>query len=130
MPTTYQNFNERFPGLEFDWFAVDATGNIGLFSTAGFGPVPIEVQTHFQEYDRVAAHIDWRVPEVWQESAKHGLFVFDWQHWEGPYLKMEQPVSEVEAAFKQQILQIPNLLVFDVIFSEVQSVEVEESEKD
>jgi hypothetical protein len=57
-------------------------------------------------------------------------FVFDWQHWEGPYLKMEQPVSEMEAAFKQQILQIPNLLVFDVIFSEVQSVEVEESEKD
>jgi hypothetical protein len=129
MPATYQDFNERFPGLEFDWFAADTEGNIALFSTAGFGPVPVEVQSHFQDYDRVAAHIDWRVLEIWQECAKHGLFVFDWQHWKGPYLKMEQPLGEMEAAFKQQILQIPNLIVFDVIFDEVESIEVAEGEK-
>jgi hypothetical protein len=31
---------EAFEGGEFDWFAVDAAGHVGHFSTAGYGPVP------------------------------------------------------------------------------------------
>jgi hypothetical protein len=124
MATTYQSFDERFPGLEFDWFALDAAGNIGLFSSAGFGPVPTTVQLHFQMHDHAATHLDWRAPEVWKACAEQGLFVFDWQHWNGPYLKLEQPLGELDAAFKDQILQIPQLTVFDLHFGEVASIEV------
>ena len=132
MLATYKDFNERFPGLEFDWFALDAEGNIGLFSTAGFGPVPAEVQLYFQDHDRVAFHTGWLDSEAWQEwkeYAKHGLFVFDWQHWKGPYLKLEQPLCKMEESFKQQILQIPSLPVFDVTFGVVETIAVEESKE-
>jgi hypothetical protein len=129
VPDSYKDFSERFPGLEFDWFALDAEGNIGLFSSAGFGPVPANVQLHFLGHDQAASQIDWRVPEVWKECASHGLFVFDWQHWNGPYLKVEQPTSEIEAAFKHQILQIPGLPVFKVTFGAVESIFVEEDKE-
>jgi hypothetical protein len=32
-----------FCGIEFDWFAVDATGAIGLFATGGWGDIPVAV---------------------------------------------------------------------------------------
>ena len=58
MSTTHETFSERFPGFEFDWFAQDAEGNIALFSTGGFGPVPSTVQAHFQGHDSAVSSID------------------------------------------------------------------------
>jgi hypothetical protein len=124
MHPTYQHFEERFPGFEFDWFALDEAGRIGLFSSAGFGPVPASVQLQFQQHDRAAAHLDWRVLEMEQVCAEQGLFLFDWQHWQGPYLKLAEPIREMEAAFRQQILQIPALLVFPVSFPAVKSMQL------
>ena len=124
MSDSPHDFNERFPGLEFDWFAMDVERNIGLFSTAGFGQVPGNVQLHFQDHDRAASHIDWRAADVWKECARYGLFVFDWQHWKGPYLKMAAPEKEMEPALKQQILQIPGLPVFKGTFDAVESIPV------
>lgn len=127
MAPAYQTFNERFPGLEFDWFAIDEEGNIGLFSTAGFGPVPANVQLHFQAHDQAASAIDWRVPVVWKECASRGLFVFDWQHWQGPYHKEEAPLGAMNMAFKRQILDIPELPFFKGCFHQIAGVEVAES---
>jgi hypothetical protein len=124
MLATYQSFEERFPGLEFDWFALDAEGHIGLFSSAGFGPVPPSVQLHFQEHDRAAFHLDWRVLAMEQACAECGLFLFDWQHWQGPYLKLAQPLQEMNAALRQQILHIPELMVFARSFATVKSIQV------
>ncbi|TDN39139.1 hypothetical protein E4631_24155 [Hymenobacter sp. UV11] len=123
MLPTYQNFDARFPGLEFDWFALDAEGRIGLFSSAGFGPVPASVQLHFQEHDRAASHIDWRVLTMEQACGEAGLFLFDWKHWQGPYLKLAQPLAEMNTAFRQQIFQIPELIVFAVSFAAVTGIE-------
>jgi hypothetical protein len=127
MLPAYHHFNERFPGLEFDWFASDAEGNIGLFSTAGFGPVPDEVQLHFQGHDQVAALLDWRVPQVWKECASRGLFVFDWQHWQGPYRKEESPLGALAPAFKRHILSIPKLPFFKGSFQQIRGIAVQES---
>jgi hypothetical protein len=38
-------------GIEFDWFAVDRNGFVGLFSSAGNGPVPTSVVAHASELD-------------------------------------------------------------------------------
>jgi hypothetical protein len=121
-----QDFNNRFPGLEFDWFALDAEGSIGLFSTAGFGPVPTNVQLHFRSHDQTVRLFDLYELE---KCGRYGLFVFDWQHWQGPYLKMEQPRSPVAISFKQHILQIPSLPIFNMVFASVESIVVEESDK-
>jgi hypothetical protein len=120
------DFSKRFPGLEFDWFALDAEGNIGLFSTAGFGPVPSNVRLHFRAHDQAFRHFDLYEFEA---CGRHGLPVFDWQHWEGPYVKLEQPTSPMAIAFKQHILQIPDLPVFDVVFAAVESIAVAEGDK-
>lgn len=120
------DFDKRFPGLEFDWFALDAEANIGMFSTAGSGPVPANVRPHFRAHDQASHHFDLYQLE---ECGRYGLIVFDWQHWEGPYLKMQQPLSAVDIAFKQHILQIPDLPVFDVVFASVESIAVAEDGK-
>ena len=57
-PTPAKPFSERFPGFEFDWFAQDAEGNLALLSTGGSGPVPSNVQVHYQGYDRAASSIE------------------------------------------------------------------------
>ena len=80
MTVPSQAFNERFAGLEFDWFAQDAEGNIGFFSTGGLGAVPLNVLPHFQHHERAARRID--LPhagslDVWQDVAQQGLYVFD-----------------------------------------------------
>ena len=104
-----------FEGVEFDWFAVDAVGHIGHFSTAGWGPVPLRV------LDRLdAAHTDalWslgkrllELPVVgqatghrpgrmddWLELARRGLFCFDWQqNFSGPYQRIATPSIPVRA---------------------------------
>ncbi|MDF7815222.1 hypothetical protein [Hymenobacter sp. YC55] len=100
-------FSERFCGLEFDWFAQDAEGNIGLFSTAGLGPVPRNVPPHFQDHDRAALSID--LPPtgslaVWEDFARQGLYVFDWQPHQGPYRKLKQPEGDMPAALRQDVL--------------------------
>lgn len=124
MLPTYHHFDERFPGLEFNWFALDAQGQMGLFSSAGFGPVPASVQLHFQAHDQAAFQLDWSVLKMEQVGTELGLFLFDWQHWKGPYLKLAQPVGEMNAAFKQQILQIPELIIFPMSFTAVESIQV------
>lgn len=75
MPTTHDTFSERFSGLEFDWFAQDAEGDIALFSTGGLGPVPPSVQPHFQSHDRAALSIE--LPhagslDVWKDLPARG----------------------------------------------------------
>jgi hypothetical protein len=119
-PPANQTFDERFPGFEFDWFAVDAEENIGLFSSAGFGPVPANVQLHFEDHDRAALSI--ALPhagslDIWKDFARMGLYVFDWQHWQGPYRKQEAPLGAMDGAFKRQILGIPELPFFMALFN-------------
>jgi hypothetical protein len=130
MPTTSQPFSERFPGLEFDWFARDAEGNVGFFSTGGVGPVPTNVQPHFQSHDHAALSID--LPhagslEVWKDVARQGLYVFDWQPHAGPYRKLKQPAGEMPAALHYQILQIADLPFFNGVFRQVEGIAVEEN---
>jgi hypothetical protein len=99
---------EAFEGGEFDWFAVDAVGHVGHFSTAGFGPVPMPILERLdaaQEHDlwslgtrlldlpeagTASGHLPGRIDE-WLELARRGLYGFDWKHWSGPYLRAATP---------------------------------------
>jgi len=132
MPTTHETFNERFPGFEFDWFAQDVEGNIALFSTGGFGPVPSTVQAHFQGHDSAVSSIDvphWGSLTIWKDYARQGLFVFDWVPNVGPYRLMEQPEGKISAALQHLLLQITELPLFNGVFRLADSIAVEEDDE-
>ena len=132
IPTSPEPFSERFPGLEFDWFAQDAEGNIALFSTGGFGPVPSNVQLHYQGHDRAASSIElpqWGSLNVWKDYARQGLYVFDWVPNTGPYRQLEQPDGEMSAVLQQLLLQIAVLPQFTGVFRLVTNIAVEEDDE-
>ncbi len=65
-----------FYGYEFDWYAVDQEGQIGVFSTAGFGPIPQAVQLHYQDHLDISDQIhqpSMGTPDVWKDFYKSRL---------------------------------------------------------
>ena len=96
-------------GTEFDWFAVDSDGHVGHFSSAGFGQVPKVAEANAELHDRVLELLQ-KAPasgkssfergvgkgcEDWLKIAQHGIFSFDWKHWNGPYARIATPASPV-----------------------------------
>ena len=95
-------------GEEFDWFAVDARGCVGHFSTAGFGPLPSRLLERLDGGRRDAVwNLGARIlalPVIgtatvhlrgergdWLAQARRGLFSYDWRHWKGPYRRAATP---------------------------------------
>ena len=103
---------ENFWGMEFDWFALDSAGNIGIFSFGGYGFIPEEVLAHHASHSHLADVIP--LPhlgslQIWQDFAEAGLFVYDWNEYKGPYLRKAEPTKPIDAALKDRILQIEGL---------------------
>jgi hypothetical protein len=136
---------EVFEGGEFDWFAVDADGHVGHFSTAGYGPVPLPVLERLDaarldelwslgerlldlpEVGQATGHLPGRIDD-WLQLARRGLFGFDWKHWSGPYLRAATPSVAVSVADlpadRQQLVRLVEWA--GVRFPEVESVRPEE----
>ena len=80
-------------GLEFDWFACDETGQLGVFTSAGSGFIPATVFASTEApYNSVIAvlAIKGTVPAIqvftgngryndWLDFATRGLFAYDFQ---------------------------------------------------
>jgi hypothetical protein len=119
---------DAFEGYEFDWFAQDASGALALFSTAGWGEIPVEVIRHAEAHRTVTVNIaqpSIGTVNVWQDYAQVGLYVFDWQHWVGPYAKEVSPALPIAASLRNEVLGIPELPQLPLLFSEVASVRIE-----
>jgi hypothetical protein len=136
---------EAFEGGEFDWFAVDAAGHVGHFSTAGYGPVPRPVLDRLDAAQAdplwslgerllelpvigtATGHLPGRIDD-WLELARRGLFGFDWKHWSGPYLRAATPSVPVGiAALPTDLQSLVRLVVMPgVRFAELESVRPEE----
>jgi hypothetical protein len=78
---------------ELDWFAVDNTGQLGVFTAVGFAPIPYTVKASLENYIKLKEIID-ELPTVtsaklnslekgnfenWLSYASKGLFAFDFQ---------------------------------------------------
>lgn len=117
-----------FEGYEFDWFAQDTTGALALFSTAGWGEIPVEVIRHAEAHRAVIATIaqpSSNTSDVWQDYAQVGLYVFDWQHWDGPYEQVAVPLVATPPSLREVILQLPDLPQLPLWFSEARAVKIE-----
>ena len=120
-------------GREFDWFAIDANGHVGHFSTAGCGPIPVPILLHLDEAETLPArilelpligtaegHISGRIDD-WLEMARRGLHSFDAAS--GSYTRLATPsaalhVSALPAPVAEQLLRFERavfagLLEFD-----------------
>jgi hypothetical protein len=98
----------QIEGYEFDWFAIDAEGRVGHFSTAGEGLVPKVVLEHITETESLTQEL-LRLPVTgkanghlpgnindWLEMAGRGVYSFDWQHSNGAYRLAATPSSELQ----------------------------------
>jgi len=95
-------------GTELDWFAVDSDDFLALMSSAGYGPIPDCVFERFDEQrcigEFLAGLVGHRLMDDWDGTvlslSRSGVFVYDWKHWDGPYLRQGTP------AIPQQIGQL------------------------
>lgn len=135
---------EAFEGREFDWFAVDAGDNVGHFSTAGYGAVPLTILSRLDatQMDELwtlgeqllklpvvgeaTGHLPGRIDD-WLEFARRGFFGFDWQHWTGPYRRAATPSVPVSVeALPIELQRMVRLIELPgVRFAELQSVQPE-----
>jgi hypothetical protein len=62
-------FEHPRPGEQLDWLAVDLGGRLGVFSTRGYGPVPLSVASHLDLARGAVSRLG---------SLRAGLFEFEW----------------------------------------------------
>ena len=61
---------EDFWGQEFDWLAVDAAGNVGIFCFGGYGFIPEQVLAHHEAHTSIAENVPlphWGSLRVWED---------------------------------------------------------------
>jgi len=117
----------KYRGVEFDWFAKDQNDQIGLFSTAGYGPIPEVVITQGELHNSISSKFETPnqgSENIWLDFAAYGLYVFDWQTHDGPYLKEASPAKVIDPSLREQILSIPDIPVLDIVFDSTAEVEI------
>jgi len=110
---------EYLYGLEFDWFALDNNNNIALISSAGFGDIPNAVIQNYEAYNNISEmfstpHIG--TTQIWDDYANYGLFVYDWNNYNGHYEKVKNPQQKISKKLKTRILNIPDITKLSVDF--------------
>jgi len=100
-------------GLEYDWLACDAAGNVGFFSTAGAGFAPpvflTDTDAHAGAIDALLAmpastaavfypEMDETLTNTWRLIAERGVFAFDCNPNGGPYVLAAAPKEPVSVA--------------------------------
>jgi hypothetical protein len=98
-------------GIEFDWLGVDRHGHVAVFTTAGYGPVPVRVSEHVADVDAALDRIG-ELPVVgfasdivrrsaggdysdWYAYSAKGFYAYDWQVWHGPYRRLSSPTLPI-----------------------------------
>ncbi|MEZ8131782.1 hypothetical protein [Enterovibrio norvegicus] len=118
-------YDEELEGREFDWFAIDSDGSIGLFSTAGEGTIPDQVMEAYSEHDKISEQIDapnWGNSEVWSDYAALGFYVFDWNLHGGPYERKCVPTKVMTDELKIKLTQVGCLYPLPLKFAELNEI--------
>ncbi len=116
-----------FWGREFDWFAPDTAGNLGVFCFAGHGFIPEQVLAHHEEHTLLAAEIPlphFGSLKVWHDYARYGLFVYDWNIYDGPYRQEAKPSKPLREDVEARILQIEGLPILRYNFHDKSTISI------
>jgi hypothetical protein len=110
-------------GIDFDWFAIDVSGNAAVFATAGSGKIPVKVLESQIEHENLSNEMDtpnWGNDAVWDDYAKLGLYVFDWAS--DSYQKIRSPNGTLSQNLRNKLNDRNILPRLAVDFSHVKSV--------
>lgn len=106
---------KTFLGAELDWFAIDETGAIALFATAGAGFITDSVDEFRVMHETVANSIEypnWGSEAIWDDAAVLGLYVYDWEMPDGPYVCAASPSNSIDAQIALMVGRITDLPVY------------------
>lgn len=118
-------YKEQIEGREFDWFAIDCKGYIGLFATAGMGSIPEVVIENYMQHDDIAQSIDspnWGSDKVWLDYATLGFYVYDWDLLHGPYKKACEPAVNMGSELKAKLMAIENIPRLSIRFKDLDEI--------
>lgn len=118
-------YEEELEGREFDWFAIDSEGNIGLFSTAGEGFIPGLVMRAYSEHDKISEQLgspNWGSSEVWSDYSELGLYAYDWNLHGGPYKQERVHSKSMSDELKTKLLSLGSLYRFTIKFTELKEI--------
>ena len=104
--------DHAFSGLEFTWFAVDSTGHIACFCSAGCGPVPEVAITNSELLESAEDIIDGLPcvgsahnptpprgnPYHADRLAERGFYAFDWRAETEAYVIESKPTNPIRVA--------------------------------
>ena len=131
-------------GFEFDWLVIDKKGHLAIFETAGFGEIPDTVleigQQRIEQYSNAIENL-LKLPVIttYEEEnqgvgndttikayAQRGIFIFDWVHWSGPYVRVLRPFKALNFESAKPLFPSFDLLIprIDLEFSKVKSVDI------
>jgi len=119
------NIEQEMEGVDFDWFAIDQSGNWAVFATAGEGFIPESVLKYADLHSFISEKINlpnWGRSNIWHDYAVVGLFAFDWDSAIGGYIKKASPDTSVK--FIPNTKNIAVFPSFEVEFTEVIEVKV------
>jgi hypothetical protein len=132
-------------GIEFDWLGVDGQGHVAVFTTAGYGPLPVNVDQHLADVD-AALDLVGQLPVIgaadnvvrrsadgdyscWYAYSAQGFYAYDWQVWDGPYQRLSSPTVPVSISQLPVELQaVARFAVFPVNFADEPEITVEQVE--
>ena len=115
--------SSNLDGIDFDWYAIDVSGNAAIFSTAGTGKIPVKVLESQIEHENLSNVINtpnWGNDAVWDDYAKLGLYVFDWAT--DSYQKIRSPIGTLSQNLRNRLNDRNILPRLAVDFSHVKSV--------
>ena len=113
------NEAKELEGIDFDWFAFDIEGNIGIFATVGRGAVPVDVLNSVEMHEKISSELhtpNWGNDAIWDDYAKSGLYVFDRR--DESYARIRSPVVNARFVAKDAE-KIPRLRFSFKVKSEV-----------
>lgn len=83
---TTSDFDQALKGIrpyaDLSWFAIDPTGHLGVFLSAGFGAIPISVlkypDLHKAVYERIFGYSDTESRDIVDIASAIGCYIYDW----------------------------------------------------
>jgi hypothetical protein len=122
-------------GVEFDWLGVDLQGHVAVFTTAGFGPVPMQVDQHLDDVDAALDRVG-QLPVIgsagdigrrsadgdysdWNAYSAKGFYAYDWEDQGSRYQRLSSPAVPISVSqLPAEIRAVAQFAEFPVKFAD------------
>ncbi|HYK69716.1 MAG TPA: hypothetical protein VEV45_17355 [Streptosporangiaceae bacterium] len=132
-------------GIEHGWLGVDLQGHVAVFTTAGYGLVPMEVDRHLADVDAALDQVG-QLPLIasaddilrsahghyshWHAYSAKGFYAYDWQQWTGRYYqRLSSPPFPISVGhLPEEIQAVAHFAEFPLKFADEAMVVIEYAE--